>query len=121
MKTRCGGVGETTVRDRSGSKRFSLTSGVVFTLSKDRESEFQDRLVEIFKEAIKGVRFNGIGFDDVKRGVLVDGREADIVLFYGDMLPSLVKGDRPLPLFPGLYATKQAVVSNYVKCQFPPN
>ena len=108
-------------RGRSSRKRFFPTPGIVFTMARDRESEFKDRLVEIFKEAIKDARFNGIGFDDVKRGVLVDGREADIVLFYGDMLPSLVKGDRPLPLFPGLYATKQAVVSNYVKCQFPPN
>jgi len=90
LKTRCGGVGETTVRDRSGSKRFSLTSGVVFTLSKDRESEFQDRLVEIFKEAIKDARFNGVEFADVRRGVPVDNREIDIVLFHGGGLPFLV-------------------------------
>jgi type I restriction-modification system DNA methylase subunit len=59
-------------------------------LSRDRESEFQDRLVEIFREAIKGNRFDGITFDDVKRGVPVDNREADIVLYHSGGLPFLV-------------------------------
>ena len=59
-------------------------------MSKDRESEFQDRLVEIFREAIKGVRFNGVEFAGVKRGVPVDNREMDIVLFHGGGLPFLV-------------------------------
>ena len=59
-------------------------------MSRDRESEFQDRLVEIFKEAIKGIRFNGIEFTDVKRGVPVDNREIDIVLFHSGGLPFLV-------------------------------
>ena len=61
-----------------------------FSVPKDRESEFRDTLVEIFKEAIKGARFNGIGFDDVKRAVPVDNREADIVLYHEGMLPFLV-------------------------------
>jgi type I restriction-modification system DNA methylase subunit len=59
-------------------------------LSRDRESEFQDRLVEIFREAIKGTRFDGITFDDVKRDVPVDNREADIVLYHSGGLPFLV-------------------------------
>jgi hypothetical protein len=62
----------------------------VFVLSRDRESEFQDRLVEIFREAIKGTRFDGITFDDVKRNVPVDNREADIVLYHSGGLPFLV-------------------------------
>jgi hypothetical protein len=62
----------------------------VFVLSRDRESEFQDRLVEIFREAIKGTRFDGITFDDVKRDVPVDNREADIVLYHSGGLPFLV-------------------------------
>jgi len=43
--------------------------------------------VEIFKEAIKGVRFNGVEFADVMRGVPVDNREMDIVLFHEGGLP----------------------------------
>jgi type I restriction-modification system DNA methylase subunit len=59
-------------------------------LSRDRESEFQDRLVEIFRDTIKGARFDGITFDDVKRNVPVDNREADIVLYHSGGLPFLV-------------------------------
>jgi type I restriction-modification system DNA methylase subunit len=59
-------------------------------LSRDRESEFQDRLVEIFRDTIKGTRFDGITFDDVKRNVPVDNREADIVLYHSGGLPFLV-------------------------------
>ena len=62
----------------------------VFMVSRDRESEFQDRLMEIFKEAIRGTRFDGITFDDVRRNEPVDNREADIVLFYSGGLPFLV-------------------------------
>jgi type I restriction-modification system DNA methylase subunit len=62
----------------------------VFMVSRDRESEFQDRLKEIFKEAIRGTRFDGITFDDVRRNEPVDNREADIVLFYSGGLPFLV-------------------------------
>ena len=59
-------------------------------VSRDRESEFLDRLVEIFKEAIRGTRFDGITFADVKRYEPVVNRVADIVLFYSGGLPFLV-------------------------------
>jgi len=77
---------------RNGFGRKMLFSELVdvFMVSRDREPEFQDRLMEILKEAIRGTPFNGITFDDVRSDEPVDNREADIVLFYSGGLPFLV-------------------------------